>query len=94
MDFLTNILDREKRDNIKRLRGFGTSPIICPGHNVAKLAKSIKAAKLSPGDGPHVIVAETIKGFGLKCMENVPKFHFRLPTEEELNLGRSYGESE
>ena len=34
--------------------------------------------------GPNVIIAETIKGFGLKCMENVPKFHFRIPTDNEL----------
>ena len=37
-----------------------------------------------------VIIAETIKGYGLRCMENIAKFHFRVPTEEELALGRSY----
>jgi transketolase len=40
---------------------------------------------------PQVIIANTIKGYGVLCMENVPKFHFRLPTEEELKMGKRYG---
>jgi transketolase len=91
MDFIINILDREKDDIIKRLRGFGLSPRVCPGHNVVKLADSIRAAKSSSAKSPKVIIARTVKGFGLRCMEGVAKFHFRLPTEEELSLGRTYG---
>jgi len=94
MDFIINILDRDKRDKIRRFKGFGFSPVVCPGHNAVKLSKRIEAAKLSLMDRPKVIVAETRKGFGLKCMENVPKFHFRLPTEEELAMGRSYEQCE
>jgi len=39
---------------------------------------------------PQVIIANTIKGYGVLCMENVPKFHFRIPTEEELKIGKRY----
>jgi len=39
---------------------------------------------------PQVLIANTIKGYGVLCMENVPKFHFRLPTQEELKLGKRY----
>jgi transketolase len=94
MDFLTNIMDREEEDLIKRLQGFGLSPIICPGHNIEKLVDCLLAAKTSPEEIPSVIVAETIKGFGLKCMENVPKFHFRVPTEEDLKMGKTYESDE
>lgn len=90
MDFLTNILDREEGDMIKRLKGFGLSPAVCPGHNIAKLVDCINSAKSSSAKVPKVIIAETIKGYGLKCMENVPKFHFRIPTKEELSMGKSY----
>jgi len=90
MDFLTNIMDKKERDLIKRLQGFGLSPVVCPGHNVAKLSDCIQAAKTLSEDKPKVIVAETIKGFGLKCMENVPKFHYRVPTEEDLKMGKTY----
>lgn len=90
MDFVINILDREESDMIKRLQGFGLSPVVCPGHDIGKLADCIRTAKTSRENRPSVIIAETIKGYGLKCMENVPKFHFRIPNEEEIKLGKSY----
>ena len=90
MDFVINILDKEKDGLIKKLRGFGLSPVVCPGHDVIKLTRSIHAAKSSLENKPKVIVAATVKGFGLKCMENVPKFHFRVPTKEELTMGKTY----
>lgn len=87
MDFITNILDKKPTDKIKRLKGFGLSPILCAGHDVNKLAQALITAKASSENKPKVIIAETTKGFGLKCMENVAKFHFRIPTEEELAKG-------
>jgi len=95
MDFIVNILDRKKDDKIKKLKGFGLSPLVCPGHDVARLTKCILSlTEASSGNKPKVIIAETIKGFGLKCMENVPRFHFRIPTEEEISMGRIHEQSE
>lgn len=90
MDYVVKILDRESKDKIKKLKGFGLAPKVTCGHNVVKLAKLIRSTKTSFGNTPKVIIADTIKGFGLKCMENVPKFHFRIPTKGELCQGRSY----
>ncbi len=90
MDFIINVMDRKKEDLIKRLQGFGLEPVVCPGHDALKLVDCFKAAKESSEEGPKVVVAETIKGFGFKCMENVPKFHFRIPTEEDLKMGKTY----
>jgi transketolase len=90
MDFIINILDRRKGDLIKRLKGFGLSPIVCPGHNILRLVKSIHLAKSSKTKHPKVIIAETVKGYGLRCMENIPKFHYRIPTEAELSMGKTY----
>jgi len=92
MDFIVNILDREAKDKIKRLQGFGVSPVVCPGHDIKKIVTVLHKAKLISDGKPKVIIAETTKGFGLKCMENVPKFHFRIPANEELSMGRSYDE--
>jgi transketolase len=55
------------------------------------LAKYLQKAKANTDNRPKIIVAETIKGFGLKCIENIPKFHFRIPTEQEIARGKSYG---
>ena len=90
MDFIVNILDTKETDILKKLRGFSLLPVLCPGHNAAKLADCVMDAKVSPRNVPKVIIAQTIKGFGLKCMENIAKFHFRVPADEELRLGRSY----
>ena len=83
-------MDKEKDDLIKRFEGFGLSPAVCPGHDPLKLAVRLGAAKASPGQKPNVIIAETVKGFGLKCMENIPEFHYRVPTEEDLKKGKNY----
>lgn len=90
MDYVVKILDKEAKDKIKKLKGFGLAPQVVYGHDVVKLAKLIRSTKTSLGNAPKVIIADTIKGFGLKCMENVPKFHFRIPTKDELCQGRSY----
>lgn len=90
MDFILNVLDKEEKDMIKRLEGFGLSPVICGGHDAGKLTDCIKETKKSLKNKPGVIIAETIKGYGLKCMENVPKFHFRIPTDEEMSMGKSH----
>jgi len=84
MDFIVNIMDRTDRDLLNRLEGFGLTPSVCPGHDVVKLAQQIRESKAKRRNTPNLIVAQTVKGYGLKCMENVPKFHFRVPTESEL----------
>lgn len=89
MDFIVNVLDRKTGDKVNRLKGFGLSPVICDGHDAVKLAKALKSVNCA-SKAPGVIIAQTIKGYGLKCMESIPKFHFRTPTAEELKLGRTY----
>lgn len=84
MDFIINIMDKRNDDLVKRFLGFGLNPLICPGHDPEKLSKVFNLARNNSQNRPKVIVAETIKGFGLKCMENVPKFHYRLPAEKDF----------
>jgi len=91
MDFTVNVLDRTKDDLKKRLKGFGLSPVVCPGHDAVKLETVLCKSKSAKNGVPKVIIADTVKGFSLKCMENVPKFHFRIPTDKELDMGRFCG---
>ncbi|MFH0754957.1 MAG: transketolase [Candidatus Omnitrophota bacterium] len=90
MDFTIQVLDRSSDDLHARLKGFGLAPVVCPGHDTGKLAEVLSRCKTSRREGPGAVIARTVKGYGLKCMENIPKFHFRLPTEEEMDKGRSY----
>lgn len=94
MDFLENVLVPEGRtdDLQKKLKAFGCTVDTCDGHNIEDIVSAISLWTKKRADlfGPQVLIAKTIKGYGLLCMENIPKFHFRLPTEEELKLGRRY----
>ncbi len=75
-----------------RLRALDETPKIydacfydayCNGHDISLLVHAINKRN-------RFIRASTIKGCGLKCMENVVKFHYRVPTDEELAMGRTY----
>ncbi len=85
MDSIENILDRYELECIPRLEGFGLEANVCDGHDAEALAREIAIERDSNRIG--LIVAKTIKGYGLKCMENVPKYHYRIPSEEELAQG-------
>lgn len=94
MDFIENILRRKgKRDDLqKKTKAFGCEVRVCNGHDLENMIAVFKAWIKQQKDinKPQVLVANTIKGYGLKCMENIPKFHFRLPTDDELKMGNRY----
>jgi transketolase len=91
MDFLENILTPtgRKDDLKKKMEAFGFETATCEGHDILDMTDILKRWKESgeKNDIPKVLIAETIKGFGLQCMENIPKFHFRIPIYEELSRG-------
>lgn len=94
MDFLEKIMTIEGKgcmDLFEKFSTFGFEAKMCDGHNIPDMLDVFELIKSrSKKDKPQVLIAHTVKGRGLTCMENVPKFHFRIPTEEELQKGRSY----
>ncbi|MDI6448137.1 transketolase [Anaerobaca lacustris] len=82
MDFITEIMDTGPGALCKRLAGFGLAPIDCQGHMMSDLVAALESKSTS--HTPVVVIANTVKGYGVTCMESVPRFHFRLPTSEEL----------
>jgi transketolase len=94
MDFLENILTVEGRkdDLQKKMKAFGFVVRTCNGHHIKSIISIIEGWVEIQKHlcAPQMLIANTIKGYGLVCMENVPKFHFRLPTEEELKMGKCY----
>jgi len=62
---------------------FGWKTICINGHD----HQEIRQAYLhSETDKPVVIIAETIKGYGCKIMENNPEWHHKSPTVDELEF--------
>jgi len=81
-------------DSYKDLSGkfnaFGCKVIKCAGHNMTELKRSFEDARADKGNKPITILAKTTKGYGIRAIENVVKFHFRVPTAEELSMGVRY----
>ncbi|MCK7521167.1 MAG: hypothetical protein MZV64_27520 [Ignavibacteriales bacterium] len=95
MDFLENILTPKgaKDDLERKMNAFGFITEACDGHNMEEITSKIRNWSNNANlEAPQVLIAQTIKGYGLKCMENIPKFHFRLPSEEEIKMGNRYDE--
>lgn len=94
MDFLDNILTVKGRKNDleKKMEAFGFDVESCDGHNPEKIVSVIETWVKNQDkiDAPQVLVANTTKGYGLICMENIPMFHFRLPTEDDFKRGNRY----
>lgn len=60
--------------------GWNTSTI--NGHNHEQIFEALSA---TASNKPTLIIAETIKGYGCKRMENNPEWHHKFPSESELN---------
>ncbi len=85
MDFTEKIMGpfSDSKNLKKKFESFGFSAVICDGHDIGSVLSAFKIK----GPQPKVVIAETVKGKDLICMENVPKFHFRMPNEQEIKQG-------
>jgi len=92
MDFIDNVLVKKNDENSfeRKLSAFGFETVICNGHDIKEIEQAIKTVNKNCNNRPKAIIAKTIKGYGLLCMENIPKFHYRMPTEEEFKMGNRY----
>ena len=64
-----------------KFRAFGFNAITINGHSQSELILALT----DEGNGePKVIIAETVKGFGVSEMENNPAWHHAYPSEEQL----------
>lgn len=68
-------------DIASKFASFGWAAINTNGHDHEAIRQAITREER---DRPMAIIAETIKGFGCKLMENNPAWHHRVPTAEEL----------
>lgn len=73
MDRVENVLSQRL---FNRFQGWGFDPVICDGHNHDDLIETLSFK-------PAIVIADTIKGKGYPAMENVAKFHYRIPNDAE-----------
>jgi len=68
-------------DLSEKFKSFGWNTLEVDGHNHDDLIKNFN---LKHQNKPTAIIANTIKGKGIKVMENNPAWHHKTPTELEL----------
>ena len=71
IDFVKNTLNLEPLR--KKFESFGCKVLSIDGHNVVQITKALN----SKSSKPLVIIANTIKGKGVKFMENTVLWHYR-----------------
>jgi transketolase len=95
LDNLTAIVDRNHlqitghTETVCRLeclsdkfQAFGWSVRDADGHDVADLTAVLSGVPFEPGK-PSIVIAHTVKGKGVSFMENNPKWHHGVPSDEQ-----------
>ena len=81
MDSVHNIMGIEEWQD--KWAAFGWAVDTVDGHNVDKLKACL--AKTIEGK-PRLVIAKTIKGYGVSIMENCAQWHYKLPGKRELKV--------
>ncbi len=68
-------------DLCSKFKSFGWETLSIRGHDHEEIYRALNYRNT---ERPLVIVAETIKGYGVKRMANEPAWHHRTPTNDEL----------
>ena len=69
----------------EKFASFGWEPILADGNDTDSLLRAIAVAKRTK-DKPSVIIASTIKGYGVSFMENRYEWHSGNVTKEQREL--------
>ena len=66
-------------------RAYGWEVLDIDGHNLKEIKESLLQSQ-SNKKTPTAIIANTIKGFGVPFMENNGSWHYKCPTQQEMDL--------
>jgi len=67
----------------EKFEAFGWDSIRIDGHDFRQIKSALATAKKS--DKPFAIIADTVKGKGIKMMEDDNNWHYRIPSKEEVD---------
>lgn len=73
----------------KKWQIFGWETIECDGNNQESIDKKLQTLIKKNSKKPKIIIANTIKGKGVKFMENDNNWHYRSPTLDEVNISKN-----
>lgn len=81
MDELENIV--HMKPFADKWRAFGWNVVEINGHDHTEIKEALLIRQKRK---PTLVVANTVKGKGVSFMENVPIWHYRMPSSEELEI--------
>lgn len=67
-----------------KFHAFGWHPIVIDGHDMYQIIKALDKAR-EHTDSPTIIIAKTIKGYGVAQAEDILGFHGKAFTKEEIH---------
>ena len=73
-------------DMAEKFRAFGCNVQEIDGHDYGQILKALMTSTARMPSAPCVIIANTVKGKGVSFMENRLEWHFKSPSEEQLEI--------
>ena len=74
-DFVSEVCNLEPLTD--KFSAFGCEVRECDGHDIVQISKNLNALKMSLNSKPKVLIAHTVKGKGVKSIENDLNWHHR-----------------
>ena len=68
----------------EKFRAFHASVSQCDGNNPNAIFSAIEELEMGGIKQPRLLIANTVKGKGVSFIENVPAWHHKVPTNEQL----------
>ena len=68
----------------RRFKAFGFNTILIDGHDIEQILKSVEEAK-GCEDKPTMIIAKTLKGYGVDALEDKNSFHGKPVSADDLD---------
>jgi transketolase len=68
----------------EKFEAFGFEVRRCDGNDIGELVQTLEAIPFQPGK-PSLVLAKTKKGKGVSFMENVAKWHHKVPNDDEYS---------
>jgi transketolase len=65
---------------LEKVKSFGWECMELDGHDTSAIVNAVRSRE---GERPFMVIAKTVKGKGIRFMENVPIWHYRSPSPEE-----------
>ena len=73
---------------MEKWQAFGWDTAEVDGHNIREMTCILQTWRQADDHLPHALIAHTVKGKGVSFMEDDNNWHYKIPTEQEVQAAR------